>query len=262
MLPLAITNNKLSLAYQPILRAENLSLYGLEVLARWSPSGFGVSAQELVSMVEKLGLFDPFHTWLMNAALSQCAQWDALGSNIQYCINIPANHAHSEWLVHALHKALQTYKIDPIKISLEITETTLMDSPEPAAELLGLLQGEGVSISMEDFGAGKSSMAYLTSLPLDVLKVDQQFVKDIASNNANRKVVEAIMALGHTMDLKVVAEGVETKENFDVLMQLGCDFVQGFYFSEPKTAEDIWQQFTTQCRQHPRGDSQHSSANG
>lgn len=243
MLPIAIKNNELSLAYQPILNASDRSLYGLEILARWSPDGFEVSAQELVDMVERLDLFDPFHSWLMNAALSQCAQWEALGSGIQYCLNIPANHAHSEWLVHALHKALQTYSIDPFQISLEITETTLMDSAEPTTDLLSLLQGEGVSISVEDFGAGKSSMAYLTSLPLDVIKIDHQFIQGLSANEANRKVVEAITALGHSMSLQIVAEGVETQEDFDVLQAIGCDLVQGFYFSEPKTANDIWSTF-------------------
>ncbi|MGS2718125.1 two-component system response regulator [Eionea flava] len=244
MLPVAIKNNELSLAYQPILNVSDCSLYGLEILARWRPEGFEVSAQEMVGMIERLDLFDPFHSWLMNAALSQCAQWEALGSDIQYCLNIPANHVHSEWLVHALHKALQAYSIDPFHISLEITETTLMDSAEPAAELLGLLQNEGVSISVEDFGAGKSSMAYLTSLPLDVIKIDHQFIQGLSVNPANRKVVEAITALGHSMNLQVVAEGVETQEDFDVLQTIGCDLVQGFYFSAPKTADDIWRTFS------------------
>ncbi|MFT7389023.1 MAG: diguanylate cyclase (GGDEF)-like protein [Candidatus Endobugula sp.] len=249
MLPIAIRNNDLSLAYQPIVKASDQSLYGLEVLARWSPHGFDVSAQELVNMVERLGLFDYFHTWLMNTALCQCAQWDALGNEMQYCINIPANHAHSEWLVHALHKALKTYGMNPFQISLEITETTLMDSPKPASDLLALLQGEGVNISLEDFGTGRSSMSYITSLPLSVLKIDHQFVMGIGQNKANRKVVEAITALGHSLGLHVVAEGVETEEEYFILREIGCDLMQGFYFGKPKVAVDIWDDFVSQYSQ-------------
>jgi len=260
MLPIAIRNHDLSLAYQPIVKADDQSLYGLEVLARWNPPGFDVSAQELVGMVERLGLFDPFHTWLMNTALCQCAQWDSLGSEVQYCLNIPANHAHSEWLVHALHKALKTYDINPFQISLEITETTLMDSPEPASELLSLLQNEGVNISMEDFGAAKSSMSYITSLPLSVLKIDHQFIAGVGQNKANRKVVEAITALGHSLGLRVVAEGVETEEEYLVLRDIGCDLMQGFYFGKPKVAVEIWDDFINKYPQTLSDDA--SSDNG
>jgi diguanylate cyclase (GGDEF)-like protein len=251
MLPIAIRSNALSLAYQPIVKADDRSLYGLEILARWNPSGFDVSAQELVDMVERLGLFDPFHTWLMNTALSQCAQWESLGSEVQYCMNIPANHAHSEWLVHSLHKALNTYNINPFQISLEITETTLADSPEPASELLSLLRNEGVNISLEDFGAASSSMSYITSLPLNVLKIDHQFIAGIGTNKANRKVVEAITALGHSLGLRVVAEGVETEDEYLVLRDIGCDLMQGYYFGRPKVAIDIWDDFVSKYAKAP-----------
>jgi EAL domain-containing protein (putative c-di-GMP-specific phosphodiesterase class I) len=261
MLPIAIRNHDLSLAYQPIVKADDQSLYGLEVLARWSPPGFDVSAQELVGMVERLGLFDPFHTWLMNTALCQCAQWDSLGSEVQYCLNIPANHVHSEWLVHSLHKALITYDINPFQISLEITETTLMDSPEPASELLSLLQNEGVNVSMEDFGAAKSSMSYITSLPLSVLKIDHQFIAGVGQNKANRKVVEAITALGHSLGLRVVAEGVETEEEYLVLRDIGCDLMQGFYFGKPKVAVEIWDDFINKYPQSLPSDAYGDNGN-
>ena len=172
MLPLAIKNNDLSLAYQPIVRSTDQSLYGLEVLARWNPVGFTVSAQELVNMIEKLGLFDDFHSWLINTALSQYAQWNAVGQGIQYCLNIPSNHMHSEWLIYCLNNALKTYQIEPFQISLEITEKTLMSNPDFSHDLLNSLQEEGVQFSLEDFGAGNISMSHLSILPLSVAKLN------------------------------------------------------------------------------------------
>jgi diguanylate cyclase (GGDEF)-like protein len=245
MLPLAIKNNDLSLAYQPIVTAHDQSLYGLEVLARWSPPGFTVSAQELVDMIERLGLFDVFHTWLINTALSQYAQWHAIGRGVQYCLNIPANHSHSEWLVQCLHSALQAYHIEPFQISLEITEKTLMGNPEMSRQLLTSLQGEGVQFSLEDFGAGNIAMSHLSTLPLSALKIDHQFIKGIDENKVNRKVVEAMIALGHSLGLSVVAEGVETEGEYNVVKNIGCDLMQGFYFGKPAMAMDIWDGFVS-----------------
>jgi diguanylate cyclase (GGDEF)-like protein len=243
MLPLAIKNNDLSLAYQPIVRSTDQSLYGLEVLARWNPVGFTVSAQELVNMIEKLGLFDDFHSWLINTALSQYAQWNAVGQGIQYCLNIPSNHMHSEWLIYCLNNALKTYQIEPFQISLEITEKTLMSNPDFSHDLLNSLQEEGVQFSLEDFGAGNISMSHLSTLPLSVLKIDHQFISGINENKVNRKVVEAMTALGHSLGLSVVAEGVETEDEYNVVAEIGCDLMQGFYFGKPAVAIDIWNGF-------------------
>ena len=243
MLPLAIKGNELSLAYQPIVKAQDQSLYGLEVLARWNPPGFTVSAQELVDMIERLGLFDLFHSWLINTALCQYAQWGDIGRDIQYCLNIPANHSHSEWLIHCLHNALKTYHIEPFQISLELTEKTLMSNPEMSSKLLASLQAEGVQFSLEDFGAGNISMSHLSTLPFSVLKIDHQFIKNIDENKINRKVVEAMTALGHSLDLSVVAEGVETEEEYNTVKDIGCDLMQGFYFGKPAMATDIWSGF-------------------
>jgi diguanylate cyclase (GGDEF)-like protein len=243
MLPLAIKGNELTLAYQPIVKAEDRSLYGLEVLARWNPPGFTVSAQELVDMVEKLGLFDMFHTWLINTALSQYAQWHAVGRDVQYCLNIPANHSHSEWLIHCLHDALNVYDIEPFHISLEITEKTLMSNREMSSQLLASLHNEGVQFSLEDFGAGNISVSHLSTLPFSTLKIDHQFIKGIDENKANRKVVEAMIALGHSLELSVVAEGVETEEEYNTVKDIGCDLMQGFYFGKPAVAIDIWDGF-------------------
>jgi diguanylate cyclase len=243
MLPLAIKNNELFLAYQPIVRSKDQSLYGLEVLARWAPSGFTVTAQELMDLIEKLKLFDDFHMWLVNTALSQYALWNTVGQNIQYCLNIPANHAHSEGFIHCLNNALKTYQIEPFHISLEITEKTLMNNLELSCEFVSSLQGEGVQCSLEDFGAGNISMSHLSTLPLSVLKIDHQFISGIHEKKANRKVVEAMTALGHSLGLSVVAEGIETEEEYNVVAGIGCDLMQGFYFGKPAMAIDIWNGF-------------------
>jgi diguanylate cyclase len=255
MLPIALKNNELCLAYQPIVNASDQSLHGLEVLARWSPEGFTVSATELVGMIERLGLFDPFHVWLINTALCQCAQWQAISGDMQFCLNIPATHSHSEWLVHCLHKAFATYDIKPFQVSLEITETTLMSDPELSNKLLTSLQEEGVQIAIDDFGAGYSSMSYLTTLPLNVLKIDQQFIKNMDNDHRSRKVVEAITALGHSLGLKVVAEGIETESQYHIAREIGCDLLQGYYFGRPGFGVEKWGDFIGKYPSilHPQG---------
>lgn len=243
MLPIALKNNQLNLAYQPIVNARDQSLYSLEVLARWNPPGFDISATELVAMIERLGLFDPFHVWLINTALSQCAQWQALSGDMKFCLNIPANHAHSDWLVHCLHKGLKTYDVKPFQVALEITETTLMSNPDLSSRLLSSLQAEGVEIAIDDFGKGYSSMAYLTTLPLNVLKVDQEFVQQMDKDHRSRKVVEGITALGHSLGLQVVAEGIETESQYRAAKEIGCDLLQGYYFGRPDFAVEKWTDF-------------------
>ncbi len=247
ILPDAITNNELLLAYQPIISAKDESLHSLEVLVRWSPENYNVSAAEIVEMVERLGLFDPFHLWLINAALYQLYQWQIVNPDLNICLNIPANQCHSDLVVDCLRKAMSQYGIRPDQIELEITETTLMKHPTLSTKLLKSMQNEGVRIAVDDFGAGYSSMSYLTTLPLNTLKIDQKFFIDMEKDIRNRKVVEAVTALGHSLGLKVVAEGVETEAQYYMARDIGCDFIQGYYFDKPHLGCNDWREFYQQC---------------
>jgi EAL domain-containing protein (putative c-di-GMP-specific phosphodiesterase class I) len=142
-----------------------------------------------------------------------------------------------------LHKALSVYDIQPFQVSLEITETTLMGDPDLSQQLLASLQVEGVHIAIDDFGAGYSSMSYLSSLPLNALKIDQQYINNMDKDVRSRKVVEAITALGHSLQLKVVAEGIETESQYRMACDIGCDLLQGYYFGRPGMAVEAWGEF-------------------
>jgi|GEM_PF-629808 len=248
LLPAAIDHGELRLAYQPIVHAQDQSLYSFEVLIRWEPQGFYVSATELIEMIDHLNLFDPFHTWLIDSALKQFHLWRQDSGDLHFCLNIPANKCHSDLVVTCLRKALTRYQINPAQIELEITETTLRSHPGVSHALLRSLQQEGVRIAIDDFGAGYSSLAHLTQLPIDTLKIDQQFFIGMESDDRNRSIVEAVTALGHSLGLKVVAEGVESESQYNMAKNIGCDFIQGFYFGRPEYALSNWAVF---CQQFP-----------
>ncbi|MGH1485653.1 MAG: two-component system response regulator [Cellvibrionaceae bacterium] len=246
MLPKALENNDFKLAFQPIINAQDQSLHSLEVLVRWFPEGYDVTATEMIEMIERLGLFDPYHVWLINTSLQQLHQWQKMNPDLHVCLNIPANQCHSDLVVDCLRKAMETYRIQPEQIELEITETTLMKHPTLSTKLLQSMQGEGVRIAIDDFGAGYSSMSYLTTLPLNTLKIDQKFFIGMEKNNRNRKVVDAVTALGHSLGLQVVAEGVETEAQYQMAREIGCDYIQGFYFGRPQLGDLDWKNFADQ----------------
>ncbi len=246
LLPEAIANNELLLAYQPIIDAKDESLHSFEVLVRWMPEDYEVSATEIIEMVERMGLFDPFHLWLIDAAFHQLHLWQTSCPDLNICLNIPANQCHSDLVVDCLRKATDQYGVRPDQVELEITETTLMKHPSLSTKLLKSMQAEGIRIAVDDFGAGYSSMSYLTTLPLNTLKVDQKFFIDMEEDIRNRKVVEAVTALGHSLGLKVVAEGVETQAQYFMARDIGCDFIQGFYFDKPQLGCSDWEEFYKQ----------------
>lgn len=246
MLPKAIDNGDLKLAFQPIINADDKGLQSLEVLSRWHAMDENVPALELMSMIERLGLFDSFHQWLLSTAFEQLKKWQTSCDNLQLALNIPANQCHSQLVMQALQSLRTNYSVNPEQIELEITETTLMKHPEISTELLLNMQREGVKVAVDDFGTGYSSMAYLTTLPLNTLKIDQGFFTDIENNIRNRKVVEAITALGHSLGLKVVAEGVENAKQYEFAKSIGCDYLQGYFFAKPVLGSDDWQDFIKQ----------------
>lgn len=251
LLPQALNNNELSLAYQPIMKAADGSVHSLEVLVRWPLEGYEVPATEIIEMIERLGLFDAYHVWMIDAALKQLHLWLSQEPGLNLCLNLPANQCHSNLVVDCLRKAMAAYDIRPEQIELEITETTLMKHPTLSAQLLQAMQEEGVRIAIDDFGAGYSSMSYLTNLPLNTLKIDQSFFLDIEKDCRNRKVIEAVTVLGHSLGLKVVAEGVETESQYIIARDIGCDLIQGFYFGHPQQASASWQQFSNAFYERP-----------
>ncbi len=243
-LPKAIAQGELALVYQPIVCAKTHQLRRLEALSRWPRSDFAVGAPELINMIDRLQLIEPFHEWLFHTAFKQMHQWKHESINADICLNIPANYCYRTSILHTIEQALSLYHIEPSRVELEITESTLMLYPERSVDLLQRLHDKGIRIAVDDFGTGYSSMAYLTLLPLDTLKIDKQFFIENSKNDRNRKVIEAVTALGHSLGLDIIAEGVETVAELELAKQVGCDLLQGYYFGRPQFAQGSWAEYT------------------
>ncbi len=242
-LPKALQNKELFLVYQPIVEAKTGRLHSLEVLVRWEPQGYTISTVDLIAMVDRLNLFDVLHIWLIDAALKQLHDWQSSEMEMQIALNIPVKHSHSQTVRNCLHQAMQTYGIKPSQIEFEVGEVTLKDHPNLSYDLLHRLHQEGVRIAIDDFGAGYSSMAHLAKLPIDTLKIDQKFFINLKEHKPYQKVISAITALGHSLDLSVVAEGIEDEDSCQVARSAGCDYLQGYYFGQPQKGGQSWAAF-------------------
>lgn len=239
-LPRAINKGQLALVFQPIVDAKTFTLKRLEVLSRWPRDDYEVYALELIDMIDRLSLADAFHEWLFNEALLRARQLADNHISADLCLNIPANYCYSQSISKAVEKAMKYHSVDPRRIELEITESTLMLYPDRSVELLTRLHERGLRIAVDDFGTGYSSMAYLTKLPLDTLKIDKHFFLDNQRDPRNKKVISAVTALGHSLDLEIIAEGVETEAELTLAREVGCDLLQGFYFGKPSAVDKDW----------------------
>ncbi len=244
-LPRAIARGELSLVYQPIVTADSFELKRLEVLSRWPRSDYAVNALELMEMIDRLNLTEPFHEWLFNTAFSQLKRWQSESINPDLCLNIPANYCYHSAISDCVFNALQRHSINPQKVELEITESTLMRFPDKSVRVLQGLHDAGLRIAIDDFGTGYSSMAYLTRFPLDTLKIDRNFFLADVNKDRNRKVIEAITALGHSLELEIIAEGVETDVQLRLAKDVGCDLLQGYYFGRPEFPGVKWTDYAS-----------------
>lgn len=242
-LPKAVTRGELALVFQPIVDANNYSLKRLEVLSRWPRDDYEVYALELIDMIDRLGLADAFHDWLFNEAFLRARQLADHHIGADLCLNIPANYCYSKSMSKCVENAMKYHSVDPKRIELEITESTLMLHPDRSVELLTRLHERGLRIAVDDFGTGYSSMAYLTKLPLDTLKIDKHFFLDNQRDPRNKKVISAVTALGHSLGLDIIAEGIETDAELTLAKQVGCDLLQGFYFGKPSSVDQDWPEF-------------------
>lgn len=242
-LPKAITEGELSLVYQPIVDSQSYELKRLEVLSRWPREDYAVNALELMEMIDRLNLIEPFHEWLFNTAFGQLSRWRTEAIYPDLCLNIPANYCYSTVIAKSINASIDRHSVAPNKIELEITESTLMRHPERSIKVLQALHNKGMRIAIDDFGTGYSSMAYLTRLPLDTLKVDRNFFLVDPGQERNRKVIEAIAALGHSLGLEIIAEGVETDVQLALAKAVGCDLLQGFYFGRPAFPGVNWNDY-------------------
>ena len=236
----AIERNELVLHYQPKVDVHNARMVGAEALMRWNRGGELIAPGAFIPLAEESGLIVPLSEWVVREAARQARVWqDRFGAGLSIAVNLPPRIFERTDLVELIQSAVAACGVAPSAIELEITETGLMKELHNVIPTLHRLNQIGVQISIDDFGTGYSSLAYLTTLPIGELKIDRSFVRDLGTTPQSSAVVTAIIALARSLNLRVVAEGVENLRQMQVLRRLGCGVMQGFLFSGAKPASEI-----------------------
>ena len=240
----AIERDELKLVYQPVVDLQSYQTIYLEALLRWKdPEGHDISIEQTIRLAEQNHLIKSLTNWIIQTACRFVSQSE-LG-DVAVGINLSMIDLHDRRLPERIQTYLNKYKVRPEQIVIEITEGQIMQEPEKVVEVLAHLGVMGLSLSIDDFGTGQASLTYLKELPVEKLKIDQSFVRDIATNPDDQLIVRATIELAHTLDLKVVAEGVETLAVCEMLAEMNCDHVQGYYISRPLEAEQVGGWFET-----------------
>lgn len=236
----AIADGELSLVYQPQVRLSDGALIGLEALLRWNRDGRTIPAAAFIRAIEHSAVIIDLGEWVIGETCRQIAAWRREGFAVpRIALNIGARHFQQPRLVDHIRELLAHHGVDGSALELEITETTAMHDAEATALTIDALRGLGLQITIDDFGTGYSSLAYLKRFAITGLKIDRTFVADIPASRSATAIVNAIVATAHALDLRVVAEGVETRDQAELLAASRCDEAQGFLFAAPIPARDI-----------------------
>lgn len=237
-----LAQGQFHIAYQPIMDLHGFDLLGFEALARWEhPDRGEVSPSEFIPLAEESGLILQLGEWVLKESLKTLAGWRKAtpwAEDVFMSVNLSSKQFARMELEKVVMDALKAADLPPAALKLEITESALMEHPEAAIRLLKRLRKAGVHFSIDDFGTGYSSLSQLQQLPVDTLKVDRSFISRMKSDDENMEIVKAVIALAHSLDLNVVAEGVEESDQLCSLLDLNCECVQGFYFHEPLNTDD------------------------
>ncbi|MDQ7988535.1 MAG: EAL domain-containing protein [Candidatus Dactylopiibacterium sp.] len=244
----AIDRNEFELHYQAKVELASGHIRGAEALIRWRQAdGTVISPAQFIPHAEATGLIDAIGVWVIDESCRQLRAWQDEGmKHCRLALNVSARQFRAGDLPTVVRGALSRYRLDPACLELELTESMLMDDPQHTLAVLQALKQLGVSLSLDDFGTGYSSFGYLQRFPIDALKIDQSFVRDIPAQNGAPVIAAAIIDLAHRLGLKVVGEGVETAAQLEFLRAQGCDEIQGYYFSRPLPAEA----FARFCREN------------
>ncbi|XQW84286.1 putative bifunctional diguanylate cyclase/phosphodiesterase [Thalassotalea piscium] len=230
----ALKNNEFELYLQPIIDLESNKILKAEALIRWNhPTKGLVFPDQFISIAEKSELINTIGHWVINAVCFMIQQLCANNFKIKISMNLSPTQVLEEGLFTYLHRCVKKYEIDPSLFELEVTEGVLVNDYRVAEKLLSKVRAIGMSVSVDDFGTGYSSLSYLKKLPLDFVKIDQSFVKDIVVDDNDKAIVRAVIAMAHNLNLGVIAEGVETNDQLNFLKENSCNSVQGYLFSRP-----------------------------
>jgi diguanylate cyclase (GGDEF)-like protein len=239
----ALDNDQLRVAYQPIVELETGHLLGVEALVRWQHPKLGlVSPADFIPLAEATGMIVPIGEWVLREACRQAAGWRdeaPLRTAPTVAVNLSLRQLTEPGLRGMVHAALSDAGLDPAALHLEVTESAVMLQAERAVDTLATLKELGVAIHLDDFGTGYSSLSHLRRFPIDALKIDRSFVATVADDTDDETIVTAIINMADSLDVEVVAEGIETSEQADLLQRLGCRMAQGYLYSRPVAAEAI-----------------------
>lgn len=237
----ALERNELSVHYQPQISLDSGRVIGMEALLRWTNPQFGaITPAEFIPIAEENGLIIPIGEWVLNTACRQTKQWLDLGRQpLRVAVNLSVRQFRQSNLLGVVAEALASSGLPPGTLELEITESAFIDDIEEAVALCRKLKALGVKLSLDDFGTGYSSLAYVSRFPFDKLKIDQSFVRDIIENPVNAAIATAAIVMARSLNLSVLAEGVETEAQASFLRSRRCDAIQGYLFSRPLPAEDF-----------------------
>src|ERR1700693_264975 len=236
----AIDHEELVLHYQPKVDFKTGRIIGVEALVRWQHPNQGLLLPDhFISPAERTGMIKPLTAWVSNSALRQCQDWHARGIELTVSMNFSASSLWDETLPAKMAELLESINVMPAWLELEITESALMEKPLGVIEIITKLNAMGLLASVDDFGSGYASLAYLAKLPVASVKIDKSFVMNMLVNRKDDVIVRSIIDLGHNLGLKVVAEGVDNQQTYDRLVALGCDIGQGYFISRPVPAEAL-----------------------
>ncbi|HTE43166.1 MAG TPA: bifunctional diguanylate cyclase/phosphodiesterase, partial [Steroidobacteraceae bacterium] len=234
----ALAKEQFELHYQPKVDAATGKVSSAEALIRWRhPERGMIEPENFIPLAEECGLIFPIGDWVLRTACRQARAWQVEGlTSLRVAVNVAAAQFRQGDLLQVIRNALDDAQLEPHFLEVELTESAVMTNPEESRSILEDLSRMGVLVSVDDFGTGYSSMSYLRRFPIDKLKIDRSFITDLMTHADDASIVRAIILLAHSLRLKVVAEGVETTEQLELLKSMGCDQYQGFHFSRPLTA--------------------------
>jgi len=237
----SVSRDQIDVYFQPKADLATNEIVGMEALVRWNHPQKGIICpQEFIPLAEETGIINEIGLWVMIGSCLQVKQWHDQGHGpYSIAVNLSGVQLENGNIIHQVRQVLDETNIDPSLLELEITESTIMHHPERVIEVLKKLKEMGVKLSVDDFGTGYSSLNYLKRFPIDLLKIDATFVRDVETDPDDRAIIQSIIALAKSMRLKVVAEGVESRQQQELLKSMGCDFIQGYYVGRPVGAEEF-----------------------
>jgi len=240
-----VRNGEFSLHFQPITSSRTHGVVGVEALIRWMHPVHGlVPPSMFIPLAESVGLINFLGNWVLKVACMQLIQWDARGISLQYvAVNVSPQQFRDPRFTDAVREAINLTGIDPRRLVFEITESLLMHDPAHAKVLLEELTAMGIRFAVDDFGTGYSSLAYLQRFPLAKLKIDRSFVENLLTSRNDQAIVSAVVGLAQTLDLELVAEGVETEAQRSLLTEMGCDHIQGWLVCQALPSDELAQRF-------------------